>query len=146
MALQGVICQKLLPRLERSGRTMACEIMFITTGIAHKIRTNRIEQIQSDIQTGQSNGSQSMASSIAKLYLAGDISESVAEVSVEPLQLDEFKTLVRKAQTAEAVKEKKPKSLPAILKKTPTSVEKKHERKQSNRRISGRNALIGGES
>ncbi len=73
-SLQAVISQRLLKKLG-GGRVIAEEILLCTTAIRNLIRENRTPQIYSAIQTGQSKGMQTLASSVKKLIQQNIISE-----------------------------------------------------------------------
>ncbi len=72
--IQGVVSQQLIPRLEREGRVVACEIMVATPAIRHLIREGKTYQILSQIQTGSKYGMQTMDGSLRALYQTGQIS------------------------------------------------------------------------
>lgn len=72
--IQGVISQQLIPRLDRTGRTNAVEIMVANPAIRNLIREGKTHQINSIIQTGGKFGMQTMDSSLAHLYNSGIIS------------------------------------------------------------------------
>jgi len=75
--LQGIISQMLLPQVG-GGRIMAAEILTAAPAIRHQIRENKIQNIFSSMQTGQSQGMQTMDRSIKNLYQAGLISYATA--------------------------------------------------------------------
>jgi twitching motility protein PilT len=78
ISLRGILTQKLLPRVDK-GRVAAREILINTPAISNLIRTNKISQIHSAIQTGGKEGMQLMEKSIAELYRGGIISKEVAD-------------------------------------------------------------------
>jgi twitching motility protein PilT len=141
LVLQAVICQKLVPLKGKNGRIVASEIMFINSGICHKIRTNRIEQIHSDIQTSMSLGSQTMAYSLASLCMSGHISDVIAEANCEPAQLDELKTLLRNAE----IEQESQIETPAHTARDSISstLQSSHQLDTAKKHISGKDALIG---
>jgi len=51
-----VISQVLMPKVGGKGRVAGFEIMFMTDAIANLIRENKVERIDSEIQTGRSKG------------------------------------------------------------------------------------------
>jgi twitching motility protein PilT len=66
--LKGVVSQRLLPTSDGTGRCAAIEIMCSTTAISNMIRTNRLEQIYSLMETGGRQGMQTMEYSLIRLY------------------------------------------------------------------------------
>ncbi|NPA41448.1 MAG: type IV pilus twitching motility protein PilT [Aquificae bacterium] len=73
MTLQGVISQRLLPRVG-GGRVLAYELLIPNVGIRNLIRENKLQQIYSLMQSGQlESGMQTMNQSLYKLYKAGYI-------------------------------------------------------------------------
>ncbi len=66
--LQGVITQLLVPRAGVPGRCVACEVLVPTPGIRALIREDKIHQIYSQMQVGQTaTGMQTMNQSLASL-------------------------------------------------------------------------------
>jgi twitching motility protein PilT len=76
--LRAVITQALLPSLDGKGLVLACEIMIGTVPLANMIRSEKTFQIPSIMQTGKSQGMQSMDDSIQQLLNAGVISRETA--------------------------------------------------------------------
>jgi twitching motility protein PilT len=76
--LKGVVSQRLLRRREAEGRVPAIEVMKVTPAISNLIRTSKLEQIYSSIETGGRFGMQTMELSLAKLYKEGLISRETA--------------------------------------------------------------------
>src|ERR1700720_4078327 len=67
--LEGILCQSLLERTSGRGRAMAMEIMVPNAAIRNLIREDKIHQIYSSMQTGQSkHGMQTFNQSLATLY------------------------------------------------------------------------------
>lgn len=73
IALQAVISQTLLRRLDASGRTAAFEILICTPGVRNVVREGKAYQIYSLIQTGQKYGMQLLDQSLKELYLSGTV-------------------------------------------------------------------------
>ncbi len=72
-ALQGVLSQRLLPRVG-GGRVLAYELLIPTTGIRNLIRENKLQQVYSLMQSGQvESGMQTMNQSLFRLYKSGQI-------------------------------------------------------------------------
>src|SRR6476619_4103947 len=67
--LEGLMCQTLLDRSSGKGRVMALEILVPNAAIRNLIREDKIHQIYSSMQTGQSKfGMQTFNQSLATLY------------------------------------------------------------------------------
>ncbi|MGE3263540.1 MAG: type IV pilus twitching motility protein PilT [Bacteriovoracia bacterium] len=77
--LIGVVSQQLLPRRTGRGRCLSMEIMRTNNAIRNLIREEKLEQVYSSMQTGQSeSGMQTMNQSLVKLVADGTITEEVA--------------------------------------------------------------------
>ncbi|RLB74774.1 MAG: type IV pili twitching motility protein PilT [Deltaproteobacteria bacterium] len=73
--LQAVISQQLIPHRSGHGRVLAIELMVPNAAIRNLIREDKIHQIYSQMQVGQSRFSmQTMNQSLATLYQGGKIS------------------------------------------------------------------------
>jgi twitching motility protein PilT len=68
LVLQGVISQQLIPRRDGRGRAMACEVMIPNAAIRNLMREEKIHQIYSQMQVGQTKfGMQTMSQSLVNL-------------------------------------------------------------------------------
>ena len=68
--LEGVLCQQLLPRADGGGREMALEVLVPTPGIRNLIREDKMHQLYSAMQVGQSGtGMVTMNQSLLDLYV-----------------------------------------------------------------------------
>ena len=65
-SLRGIVAQTLLPRIS-GGRVAALEILVSTPAIRNLIRENKVPQIYSAIQSGQSFGMQTLEQNVQKL-------------------------------------------------------------------------------
>lgn len=73
--LEGILSQQLLPKKSGHGRVMAVEILVPNPAIRNLIREDKVHQIYSQMQTGQSkSGMQTMNQSLFELYTKGLIS------------------------------------------------------------------------
>ncbi len=73
--VEGIISQQLIPKKSGIGRVMAAEIMVPNAAIRNLIREDKVHQIYSMMQTGQSKfGMQTMNQSLFSLYSKGLIS------------------------------------------------------------------------
>lgn len=76
-ALQGVICQQLLPTVS-GGRVAATEVLMATPAVRNLIREGKTHQIYSMLQTGSQHGMQSMDACLAHLVRQGLITKHLA--------------------------------------------------------------------
>ncbi len=84
--IEGIVCQQLLPKADKSGLVLASEVLVPTPAIRNLIREEKLHQIYSVMQAGQiHHGMQTMNQSLAKLYEQGLIEYEVA-VSSSPKQ------------------------------------------------------------
>jgi twitching motility protein PilT len=58
--LLGVMAQRLLPTIDGNGRVAAIEVLVNTPAIANLIRSEKVHQIRSVLQTGKAQGMQTM--------------------------------------------------------------------------------------
>ena len=77
--LVGIISQILLPRIDRTGRCMACEIVKVNPAIRNNIRTNKAEAIYQTIQTSKAEGMITMDNALINLYKEGIIDFETAQ-------------------------------------------------------------------
>jgi twitching motility protein PilT len=69
LILQAVVSQQLIPRSDGRGRVLAVEVMIPNPAIRNLIRENKIHQLYSQLQVGQSKfGMQTMTQSLLDLY------------------------------------------------------------------------------
>ncbi|MGX6446948.1 type IV pilus twitching motility protein PilT [Patulibacter sp. S7RM1-6] len=78
-ALQGVVCQQILPTADGLGRTVAMEILLPTPAVRNLIREAKTHQIRSAMQTGARHGMQTLETALAELVRSGRIARDVAE-------------------------------------------------------------------
>lgn len=76
--LQGIIAQRLLPRIDKEGRIVATEVLLGTPAVRNVIREHKTEQIYTLIQTGVTQGMHLMDTSLRLLYRRGIISHASA--------------------------------------------------------------------
>ncbi len=97
--LEGVISQTLLPRASGSGRVMACEVMVPNPAIRNLIREDKIHQIYSQMQVGQTKfGMQTLNQSLCSLYLKRLI--TLEDCLARSSDADELKNMIAAAQAA----------------------------------------------
>lgn len=82
-SLRAVISQTLLKTKDGRGRVAAHEIMLSTPAVRNMIRENKIAQIGSALQTGQSSGMQTLDQCLQNLVRQNRISVEVARSKAE---------------------------------------------------------------
>jgi twitching motility protein PilT len=97
--LEGVLSQQLIARKNGKGRVLAIEVLVPNPAIRNLIREDKIHQIYSSMQTGQSKfGMQTMNQSLLDLYTKGHISyEDAIGRSAVP---EELITMLQKVSSA----------------------------------------------
>jgi len=79
LVLHGVISQQLVPRRDGRGRVLACEVMIPNAAIRNLIREEKVHQIYSQMQVGQTRyGMQTMSQSLVNLVQRNLISNEEA--------------------------------------------------------------------
>ncbi|MBB4825858.1 twitching motility protein PilT [Sporosarcina luteola] len=76
--LTAVLSQRLFPRVDKSGRRAATELMINNPAIANLIRSEKVHQIPNVIQTNRSMGMHMMSASVKQLLDQAIISYDVA--------------------------------------------------------------------
>ena len=72
-SLRGVISQQLLPTKDKSGRVAALEILVNTAAVANIIRQEKMNQLETAMQSGRSNGMLTMDTALMDLVRKGRI-------------------------------------------------------------------------
>jgi len=88
-ALQGVLAQQLLPRVDGSGRVVAVEVLVATTAVRAMIRDRRVQEIPSAVQTGAQHGMVPMDHALADLVRSGLVALEEARARAVDVQLFE---------------------------------------------------------
>jgi len=76
--IEGVICQRLIPRADGQGRVLATEVLRANHGIRACIRERKTEQILGLMEIGHREGNRTIDQSIAGLLGAGYITREEA--------------------------------------------------------------------
>lgn len=102
--LEGIIAQQLIPRKIGNGRVLAYELLIPNPAIRNLIREDKLHQVYSMMQTGQSKfGMQTMNQSLFDLYTKGLISyEDAVGRSNMPDEL--ITTIQKRAVPAESAR------------------------------------------
>lgn len=77
--LLGVMAQRLLPTADGQGRVAAIEVLVSTPAIANLIRSEKVHQIRSAMQTGKMQGMQTMEMALRELLQRGRITVDEAK-------------------------------------------------------------------
>jgi twitching motility protein PilT len=96
--LEGVVSQTLIPRASGSGQVLCAEVMIPTSAIRNLIREDKLHQVYSQMQIGQSkHGMCTMNQSLTDLFVRRMITldDAIARSS----DVDELKTLIASAST-----------------------------------------------
>ena len=103
--LEGVLCQQLIPKMSGVGRVLAMEVMIPNPAIRNLIREDKIQQIYSSMQVGQSKfGMQTMNQALFSLVERRLI--SLEEAMSRSHNLDEFKQMLSNANISAGRKER----------------------------------------
>lgn len=85
--LVGIISQRLFPKIS-GGRTVATEILVNTPAVANLIRSEKVHQIKSMMQTGRDQGMHTLESSIKELLSGNVISKETAQEYLQERMLE----------------------------------------------------------
>jgi len=77
--LVGIISQRLIPTMDMDGRVVAMEILVNTPAVANLIRSEKVHQIKTVMQTGKAFGMQTMDSALKDLISQGKINSHIAK-------------------------------------------------------------------
>lgn len=77
-SLQAVISQQLLPRVDREGRVLACEVMVGNVAVKNIIHEGKIGQLYNTMTMGTSCGMRTMDVCLKNLYQQGIITYDTA--------------------------------------------------------------------
>ncbi|MDR3052628.1 MAG: type IV pilus twitching motility protein PilT [Coriobacteriales bacterium] len=84
--LRGIITQTLLPRADRSGRTVATEILLGTDAVLNLIREGKYHQLGSTMQSSTAIGMHTLAGDLVSLLRQGIITRETAETAANNKQ------------------------------------------------------------
>jgi twitching motility protein PilT len=76
--LEGIICQRLIPRADGQGRVLASEVLVPGHGMRNCIRERKLEQVVGLMEIGHREGNRTIDHSIAALLEAGLITREEA--------------------------------------------------------------------
>ena len=99
--VEGIISQQLIPHASGRGRVLALEVMVPTPAIRNLIRENKVHQIYSQMQVGQSqNFMQTMNQSLYRLYRKGDV--TLEDALLRSSDADELRTMIEQGGSTHA--------------------------------------------
>lgn len=76
--LKGVICQRLLPRIDQPGMVPVTEVLVMTPAVRNCIRESRVFEIPNIIETNRAAGMHLFDESLKRLFFSGTISRDEA--------------------------------------------------------------------
>ncbi len=76
--LQGIICQELLPSVDRARRTLAYELLVANSAVRNVIRENQLHMLETIVQTGGRDGMVLLDTCLHDLYCRCLVSYDVA--------------------------------------------------------------------
>ena len=76
--LRAIVSQRLLPRLDGSGRVPAVEVLIATPTVRSLILENKFGEIYPYMQTGKMEGMQTFTQALLELYQSGIVTEQEA--------------------------------------------------------------------
>ena len=77
--LNAVVVQLLIPKTNKKGRILTCEVLIVNDAVKRNIRKDELYQISNIIQTSKAFKMQSMTESITKAFQDGIIDETTME-------------------------------------------------------------------
>lgn len=86
-ALEGIVSQQLIPRVDGTGRIIASEVLFVNPAVRNLIREGKHYQMNSIMQTGQAQGMQLLDMDLARLCNQGLISKEETYLRLSDRQL-----------------------------------------------------------
>ena len=88
--LNAVVVQLLIPKTNKKGRILTCEILLVNDAVKRNIRKDELFQIPNIIQTSKASKMQSMEASVIKAYENGIVDGTTMEYYTKEIK-DPFK-------------------------------------------------------
>ena len=89
LSLNAIVVQHLIPRSDNKGRAVAVEVLLANHAVRNHIRTEKLQNLPTEITLGKRQGMISLEDSLARLVQEGAITHEDARVrSVRPDELD----------------------------------------------------------
>jgi twitching motility protein PilT len=82
-AIEGVVCQRLLPRVNERGRCVAAEVLVANDAVRSIIRDGRSHQLRNILMTNRQSGMQTLEHALSQLIAAREISWASAAAVTE---------------------------------------------------------------
>jgi twitching motility protein PilT len=93
LSLNAIVVQQLIPRSDNSGRSVAVEVLLANYAVRNHIRTDKLQNLPTEITLGKRHGMISFEDSLARLVQEGMITHEDARVrSSRP---DELESVLR---------------------------------------------------
>jgi twitching motility protein PilT len=100
LVLQGVVSQQLVPRRDGKGRCLAAEVMLPNPAIRNLIREEKVHQIYSQMQVGQTKfGMQTMTQSLVALVQQNYV--TIDEAVGHATEIDEVRQMLGVSRTTQ---------------------------------------------
>ena len=93
LSLNAIVVQQLIPRSDNSGRSVAVEVLLANYAVRNHIRTDKLQNLPTEITLGKRQGMISLEDSLAALVREGLISHEDARVRSS--RRDELDSLLR---------------------------------------------------
>jgi twitching motility protein PilT len=93
LALNAIVVQHLIPRADGKGRAVAVEVLLTNNAVRNHIRTDKLQNLATEITLGRRQGMISLEDSLARLVQQGLI--SVEDARVRSTRPDELDSLMR---------------------------------------------------
>ncbi len=89
LSLNAIVVQQLIPRSDNTGRSVAVEVLLANYAVRNHIRTDKLQNLATEITLGKRQGMISLEDSLARLVQEGVITHEDARVrSARPDELD----------------------------------------------------------
>ena len=97
--VEGIVSQQLIPHSSGRGRALACEVLIPTPAIRNLVREDKIHQIYSQMQVGQSTSyMQTMNQSLYRLLRSGDV--TLDDAMARSSDQEELRTMLEQGSTS----------------------------------------------
>ena len=94
LSLNAIVVQQLIPRADNSGRAVAVEVLLANHAVRNHIRTDKLQNLPTEITLGKRAGMISLEDSLARLVQEGAI--TAEDARVRSSRQDELESLLRR--------------------------------------------------
>jgi len=94
LSLNAIVCQQLMPRNDTAGRAVAAEVLLANQAVRNHIRTDKLQNLITEITLGKRGGMISMEDSLAKLVQQGLI--TIDEARARSSRPEELESLLKR--------------------------------------------------